>query len=200
MKLAELARRKPHQLSGGQRQRVALARSLVKRPKLLLLDEPLGALDKKLREETQFELVKIQETLGVTFIVVTHDQEEAMTLSTRIGVMNAGQIVQVGEPSEIYEYPSSRFVADFVGTVNMFEGRVAEDEPDYISITSPEAGGEIYVGHGVSCVLNQQIWFAIRPEKLRVDARAAGEGAQRPEGDGGGGRLFRQPLGLSAAA
>jgi putrescine transport system ATP-binding protein len=147
---------------------VALARSLVKRPKLLLLDEPLGALDKKLREETQFELIKIQETLGVTFIVVTHDQEEAMTLSTRIGVMNAGVIVQVGEPSEVYEYPSSRFVADFVGTVNMFEGRVSEDEPDYISITSPEAGGEIFVGHGVSCVLNQQVWFAIRPEKLRV--------------------------------
>ena len=168
VKLDALARRKPHQLSGGQRQRVALARSLVKRPKLLLLDEPLGALDKKLREETQFELVKIQETLGVTFIVVTHDQEEAMTLSTRIGVMNAGVIVQVGEPSEVYEYPSSRFVADFVGTVNMFEGRVSEDEPDYISITSPEAGGEIYVGHGVSCVLNQQVWFAIRPEKLRV--------------------------------
>ncbi|HRO11060.1 polyamine ABC transporter ATP-binding protein [Amaricoccus sp.] len=168
VKLDAFARRKPHQLSGGQRQRVALARSLVKRPKLLLLDEPLGALDKKLREETQFELIKIQETLGVTFIVVTHDQEEAMTLSTRIGVMNAGVIVQVGEPSQVYEYPNSRFVADFVGTVNMFEGRVSEDEPDYISITSPEVGGEIYVGHGVSCVLNQQLWFAIRPEKLRV--------------------------------
>ena len=147
---------------------MALARSLVKRPKLLLLDEPLGALDKKLREETQFELVKIQETLGVTFIVVTHDQEEAMTLSTRIGVMNAGQIVQVGEPPEIYEYPSSRFVADFVGTVNMFEGRVTEDEPDYIRLASPELGGEIHVGHGVSCTLNQTLWFAIRPEKLRI--------------------------------
>ena len=168
VKLDTFSRRRPHQLSGGQRQRVALARSLVKRPKLLLLDEPLGALDKKLREETQFELIKIQETLGVTFIVVTHDQEEAMTLSTRIGVMNAGVIVQVGEPSEVYEYPSSRFVADFVGTVNMFEGRVSEDEPDYISIASPEAGGEIFVGHGVSCVLSQQVWFAIRPEKLRV--------------------------------
>jgi putrescine transport system ATP-binding protein len=168
VQLAQFAKRKPHQLSGGQRQRVALARSLIKRPKLLLLDEPLGALDKKLREETQFELIKIQETLGVTFIVVTHDQEEAMTLSTRIGVMNAGVIVQIGEPSEIYEHPSTRFVADFIGTVNMFEGRVSEDEPDYISITSQEAGGEIYVGHGVSCVLNQQVWFAVRPEKLRV--------------------------------
>ena len=118
---------------------MALARSLVKRPKLLLLDEPLGALDKKLREETQFELIKIQETLGVTFIVVTHDQEEAMTLSTRIGVMNAGGIVQVGEPPEIYEYPNSRFVADFIGSVNMFEGRVTEDEPDYIRIATPGA-------------------------------------------------------------
>jgi putrescine transport system ATP-binding protein len=171
LKLVQLERfagRKPHQLSGGQRQRVALARSLVKRPKLLLLDEPLGALDKKLREETQFELVKIQETLGVTFIVVTHDQEEAMTLATRIGVMNAGQIVQVGEPPEVYEYPSSRFVADFVGTVDMFEGRVTEDEPDYIRLASPELGGEIHVGHGISCTLNQTLWFAIRPEKLRL--------------------------------
>jgi putrescine transport system ATP-binding protein len=175
VKLSEFAKRRPHQLSGGQRQRVALARSLVKRPKLLLLDEPLGALDKKLREETQFELVKIQETLGVTFIVVTHDQEEAMTLSTRIGVMRAGVIVQTGEPSEIYEHPNSRFVADFIGTVNMFEGRVSEDEPDYISVTSPEAGGEIYVGHGVSCVLNQQLWLAIRPEKLRVTRERPGK-------------------------
>jgi putrescine transport system ATP-binding protein len=147
---------------------VALARSLVKRPKLLLLDEPLGALDKKLREETQFELVRIQETLGVTFIVVTHDQEEAMTLSTRIGVMDAGEIVQVGEPPEIYEHPASRFVADFIGSVNLFEGRVARDEPDFIRIDAPAVGGEIYVGHGVSCVLNQRVWFAVRPEKVRL--------------------------------
>jgi putrescine transport system ATP-binding protein len=168
VKLETFAGRRPHQLSGGQRQRVALARSLVKRPKLLLLDEPLGALDKKLREETQFELVKIQETLGVTFIVVTHDQEEAMTLATRIGVMHAGVIVQVGEPPEVYEYPNSRFVADFIGTVNMFEGQVTEDEPDYIRIASPELGGEIHVGHGVSCTVNQTLWYALRPEKLRM--------------------------------
>jgi putrescine transport system ATP-binding protein len=168
VQLAGFAARKPHQLSGGQRQRVALARSLVKRPKLLLLDEPLGALDKKLREETQFELVRIQETLGVTFIVVTHDQEEAMTLSTRIGVMDAGEIVQVGEPPEIYEHPASRFVADFIGSVNLFEGRVARDEPDFIRIDAPAVGGEIYVGHGVSCVLNQRVWFAVRPEKVRL--------------------------------
>lgn len=168
VQLGSFAARKPHQLSGGQRQRVALARSLVKRPKLLLLDEPLGALDKKLREETQFELVRIQETLGVTFIVVTHDQEEAMTLSTRIGVMDAGEIVQVGEPPEIYEHPASRFVADFIGSVNLFEGRVTEDEPDYIRIDAPDLGAEIYVGHGVSCAPNQLVWFAIRPEKMRL--------------------------------
>ncbi|HVL21812.1 MAG TPA: ABC transporter ATP-binding protein [Amaricoccus sp.] len=173
VQLSQFAHRKPHQLSGGQRQRVALARSLVKRPKLLLLDEPLGALDKKLREETQFELIKIQETLGVTFIVVTHDQEEAMTLATRIGVMDAGDIVQVGEPAEIYEYPSSRFVADFVGSVNMFEGRVVEDEPDHITLAvtdldGADEEGAIHVGHGVSCTLDQTLWYAIRPEKLRL--------------------------------
>jgi putrescine transport system ATP-binding protein len=175
VQLTKFAARKPHQLSGGQRQRVALARSLVKRPKLLLLDEPLGALDKKLREETQFELVKIQETLGVTFIVVTHDQEEAMTLATRIGVMHAGEIVQVGEPSEIYEHPNSRFVADFIGSVNMFEGRVSEDEPEHIKIAAPDVGGEIFVGHGVTCTLNQQLWYALRPEKIRLSRK-------RPEG------------------
>ena len=180
VQLSPYAGRRPHQLSGGQRQRVALARALVKRPKLLLLDESLGALDKKLREETQFELVRIQESLGVTFIVVTHDQEEAMTLSTRIGVMNAGEIVQVGEPPEIYEHPNSRFVADFIGSVNLFEGRVVEDEPDFITIAVPDLGtpetpGEIYVGHGVSCTVNQQLWYAVRPEKVRL-SRAGTEG------------------------
>ena len=160
--------RLPHQLSGGQRQRVALARALVKRPKVLLLDEPLGALDRKLREETQFELLKIQETLGITFIVVTHDQEEAMTLSTRIGVMDAGQIVQVGEPAEIYEHPESRFVADFVGSVNLFEGRISLDEKDRLEIESAELGGTIHVGHSANCTLDQKVWYALRPEKVRV--------------------------------
>jgi putrescine transport system ATP-binding protein len=176
VKLRPFARRKPHQLSGGQRQRVALARALIKRPKLLLLDEPLGALDKKLREETQFELVKIQETLGVTFVVVTHDQEEAMTLSTRIGVMTAGEIVQVGEPHDIYEYPNSRFVAEFIGSVNMFEGHVIEDAKDHVRISSAEAGCDIHVAHGVSCAPNQQLCFAVRPEKMRLDrTRPAGD-------------------------
>lgn len=176
VQMSDFGKRKPDQLSGGQRQRVALARSLIKRPKLLLLDEPLGALDKKLREETQFELIKIQESLGITFIVVTHDQEEAMTLATRIGVMNYGEIVQVGEPPEIYEYPTSRFVADFIGSVNMFEGRVKEDDKDYVRIASEEAGTDIHVGHGVSCAPDQKLWFAIRPEKLELRRN-------RPDGD-----------------
>lgn len=159
LKLVQLdgfERRKPHQLSGGQRQRVALARALVKRPKLLLLDEPLGALDKKLREETQFELVNIQESLGVTFVVVTHDQEEAMTLSSRIGVMKDGQIVQVGEPHDIYERPNSRFVADFVGSVNIFEGMAR--------------GSELTTADGILPIPNAtgSTYFAIRPEKLTI--------------------------------
>ncbi len=162
------ATRKPHQLSGGQKQRVALARSLIKKPKLLLLDEPLGALDKKLREETQFELITIQESLGVTFVVVTHDQEEAMTLSSRIGVMNAGQIVQVGTPHEIYEYPQSRFVADFIGSVNLFEGRITADHEDHVIISSPESGTDIFVPHGISGVEGQQVALAVRPEKLQI--------------------------------
>ncbi|VAV99756.1 Putrescine transport ATP-binding protein PotG (TC 3.A.1.11.2) [hydrothermal vent metagenome] len=168
VQLDDFAKRKPDQLSGGQRQRVALARSLIKQPKLLLLDEPLGALDKKLREETQFELINIQETLGVTFIVVTHDQEEAMTLSTRIGVMDVGEIVQIGEPHEIYEFPQSRFVADFIGSVNTFEGRVTDDAKNYVRIHSKQGDCDIHVAHGVSCTDNQKLWFAVRPEKMTL--------------------------------
>ena len=175
VKLNGLEQRKPHQLSGGQRQRVALARSLIKRPKLLLLDEPLGALDKKLREHTQFELVNIQERLGVTFVVVTHDQEEAMRLASRIGVMNQGRIVQVGTPHEIYEFPGSRFVADFIGNVNMFEGRIVEDEPDYVLIESKELGAPIYVGHGVSAPPDAIVWTAVRPEKIQLTREAPAE-------------------------
>jgi putrescine transport system ATP-binding protein len=166
VKLGSFAKRKPNQLSGGQKQRVALARSLVKRPKLLLLDEPLGALDKKLREHTQFELISIQDKLGVTFVVVTHDQEEAMTLASRIGVMNQGEIVQAGTPSEIYEFPSSKFVADFVGSVNIFEGKLIEDEPEYVRIASDELGGTIYVSHGISAAPEAVVWAAVRPEKV----------------------------------
>jgi len=175
VKLTQFAKRKPHQLSGGQRQRVALARSLVKRPKLLLLDEPLGALDKKLREHTQFELVNLQEKLGVTFVVVTHDQEEAMSLSTRIGVMNAGQIVQVGTPKDIYEYPNSKFVAEFIGNVNMFCGRLIEDEPDHVRLESADLGCTIYVDHGVSSAPGATLWAAIRPEKINISITAPAE-------------------------
>ncbi len=168
VQLSGMERRKPDQLSGGQRQRVALARSLIKRPKLLLLDEPLAALDKKLREETQFELVNIQEKLGVTFVVVTHDQEEAMTLATRIGVMRNGVIEQIAEPREIYEYPLNRFVADFIGSVNMFEGVVSETDPDRTLIRCEDADITINVSHGVSCSPNQRLWFALRPEKPEI--------------------------------
>jgi putrescine transport system ATP-binding protein len=168
VQLSPFAQRRPHQLSGGQRQRVALARALVKQPKLLLLDEPLAALDKKLREETQFELVNIQEQTGVTFMVVTHDQEEAMTLSSRIGVMNAGEIVQTGTPTEIYEYPGSRFVADFIGSVNIFEGRITEDEADHVRIDSEEAGCSLYIDHGVTTTSGAKVWFAVRPEKIAI--------------------------------
>jgi len=166
VKLTGFEKRKPHQLSGGQRQRVALARSLVKRPKLLLLDEPLGALDKKLREHTQFELLGLQDQLGVTFLVVTHDQEEAMTLATRIGVMDHGEIVQAGTPSEIYEFPNSKFVADFVGSVNIFEGKLIEDEPEYVRVASDELGGVVHVSHGISSPPEATVWVAIRPEKI----------------------------------
>jgi putrescine transport system ATP-binding protein len=168
VKLGGYEKRKPHQLSGGQRQRVALARALVKRPKLLLLDEPLGALDKKLREHTQFELVNLQEKLGVTFVIVTHDQEEAMTLGTRIGVMRAGEILQVGSPTDIYEFPNSRFVADFIGSVNLTEGTLVEDEPDHVRIDCPQFGGTVYVDHGVSSPPDAQLSVAIRPEKVHL--------------------------------
>ena len=170
VKLGSFAKRRPHQLSGGQKQRVALARALVKRPKLLLLDEPLGALDKKLREHTQFELISLQDKLGVTFVVVTHDQEEAMTLASRIGVMNHGEIVQAGTPSEIYEFPSSKFVADFVGSVNIFEGKLIEDEPEYVRIASDELGGTLYISHGISAAPDAVVWAAVRPEKVFMSA------------------------------
>jgi putrescine transport system ATP-binding protein len=165
VKLDEFAKRKPHQLSGGQRQRVALARSLAKRPKVLLLDEPLGALDKKLREETQFELMDLQQELGLTFIVVTHDQEEAMTMADRIAVMSRGNVIQVATPAEIYEAPNSRFVADFIGDVNIFDGTVT---------ANTDGVTEIAIGEGFSVRTEQSeplsgnAGFAVRPEKIRV--------------------------------
>jgi putrescine transport system ATP-binding protein len=174
VQLGPLAKRKPHQLSGGQRQRVALARALIRRPKVLLLDEPLSALDKKLREQTQFELMNIQSQVGITFVFVTHDQDEAMALSTRIAVMNRGQVIQVGTPSEIYEFPQDRFVADFIGTTNLFEGTVSGATPGHLIVNSVEAGCDLVVdelgrfGHG------QRVWVALRPEKIRLSKQPLG--------------------------
>ncbi|APW42646.1 ABC transporter ATP-binding protein [Rhodoferax saidenbachensis] len=166
VQLGAYAKRKPHQLSGGQQQRVALARSLAKKPKLLLLDEPLGALDKKLREQTQFELVNIIEQVGVTCVMVTHDQEEAMTMANRIAVMSKGRVLQVGTPEDVYEHPKNRFVADFIGNVNLFNGHLSVDEPDRCAATT--GIGEIQVGHGVSGSLNMPLAIAVRPEKMEI--------------------------------
>ena len=160
-------RRRPHQLSGGQKQRVALARALINQPKVLLLDEPLAALDKKLREETRFELVKIQESLGITFIVVTHDQEEAMTLSTRIGVMRDGRIIQIGPPRDVYERPNSRFVADFLGSVNLFPGLVSIGGGRF-GVRSEAAGILIRIDPAHDLSPDQKVWVAVRPEKIRL--------------------------------
>jgi putrescine transport system ATP-binding protein len=158
--------RKPHQLSGGQRQRVALARALVKRPKLLLLDEPLAALDRKLREHTQFELINVQQQLGVTFVVVTHDQEEAMTLATRIGVMNHGALVQVGTPREIYEHPATRFVADFIGSVNLLEAQVVESAAGRLLLRCAELSAPVLIERAEVSGGVGQLWVALRPEQI----------------------------------
>ena len=166
VQLKAYAKRHPHQLSGGQQQRVALARSLAKRPRLLLLDEPLGALDKKLRERTQLELVGIIEQVGVTCVMVTHDQEEAMTVATRIGVMSEGRILQVGRPADIYETPNCRFVADFIGSVNTFRGTIEVDEPDHVVIASPQC--RHYVSHGITGNLGMAVDVAVRPEKMTI--------------------------------
>jgi putrescine transport system ATP-binding protein len=168
VQLGSYAGRKPHQLSGGQRQRVALARALIRRPKVLLLDEPLSALDKKLRERTQFELMDLQYQVGTTFIVVTHDQDEAMALASRIAVMDRGRVVQVGTPSEIYEFPQSRFVADFVGTTNLFEGTVTECAPGLITVSCEEAGCALTVDDVGRFTAGQRVWVALRPEKIRL--------------------------------
>jgi putrescine transport system ATP-binding protein len=168
VELTQFRKRKPHQLSGGQKQRVALARSLVKQPKVLLLDEPLAALDKRLREQTQYELVKIQEQLGVTFVVVTHDQEEAMSLSTRIAVMDVGRFMQIGTPTEIYEFPNSRLVANFIGNANMFEGRITENGPDHVTVESKTPKCQFYIDHGLSIQEGSKVWVALRPEKIVI--------------------------------
>ena len=176
VQLKELRSRKPDQLSGGQRQRVALARALIKQPKVLLLDEPLAALDKKLRERTQFELMNIQDELGITFVVVTHDQEEAMTLSSRIAVMDRGRFRQIGTPKEIYEFPSNRFVAEFIGTINTFSGHVTARDEDSISVAAAEAGVTLTALGKQVVEEGQQIEIAIRPEKIFVSKEKPDDG------------------------
>jgi len=168
VQLGRLATRKPHQLSGGQQQRVALARSLAKGPKLLLLDEPMGALDKKLRSRMQLELVNIIEGSGVTCVMVTHDQEEAMTMATRIALMDQGWIQQVGKPDDIYEQPANRFAAEFIGSVNLVDGVIDEDLPEYVTLKTPAFPATIYIGHGITGFEGQQVAFALRPEKLEI--------------------------------
>jgi len=172
VQMGRFADRKPHQLSGGQCQRVALARSLVKQPKLLLLDEPLAALDRKLREKTQFELVNIQDRVGVTFVMVTHDQEEAMTMSTRMAVMNAGSIEQVGSPVEIYEYPATRYTAGFIGTANLFDGVVVAERDGQVVVRSPDLEADLVVNHQGGVVAGAPVTVMVRPEKMVVDRKA----------------------------
>ena len=177
VKLGPFARRKPHQLSGGQRQRVALARSLARSPKVLLLDEPLAALDKKLREETQFELIDLQQRLGLTFIIVTHDQEEAMTVADRIAVMDQGRIVQVATPAEIYEQPNSRYVAGFIGDINLIEGRIASTFDRTVRLECPGTGAVAEVDHASDAQKGDSAWLAIRPEKVSISLDPPPEGA-----------------------
>ena len=166
VQMTTLAKRKPHQLSGGQQQRVALARSLAKKPQLLLLDEPMAALDRKLREHTQFELVNIIEAVGVTCVMVTHDQEEAMTMASRIAVMSQGRVLQVGTPQQIYEHPGSRFVADFIGNVNLFEGKLTRQQAGRCEVTTGH--GVMSVGHGADGAVGLAVAIAVRPEKIHI--------------------------------
>ncbi|AXE94274.1 polyamine ABC transporter ATP-binding protein [Paraburkholderia terricola] len=176
VQMSRFAKRKPHQLSGGQQQRVALARSLVKRPKLLLLDEPMSALDKQIRQRTQIELVNILDKVGVTCIMVTHDQEEAMTMASRLAVMSEGEIVQLGTPHEVYEYPNSRFSAEFIGSTNLFDGHTVEDEPDHVFIETPDLSCRLYVNHGITGPLGMPVTISVRPERIAL-TRKPPEGA-----------------------
>jgi putrescine transport system ATP-binding protein len=181
VQMAPLAKRKPAQLSGGQRQRAALARSLAKEPKVLLLDEPLAALDKKLREQTQLELVNIQDKLGITFVTVTHDQEEAMTMASRVGIMKDGAIAQIGTPFEIYETPNSRFVGDFIGNANMLAGEVAGGEQEEWRIECPSLGATVIAHYGEPLPKGLKVTVMVRPEKIGI-GREPGPGANRLSG------------------
>jgi len=182
VQLQGLGDRMPDQLSGGQRQRVALARAIVKRPRVLLLDEPLSALDAKLREELRFELSALQDQLGITFVMVTHDQDEALALATRCAVMDKGSLMQVATPADLYEFPASRRVAGFIGSVNLFEGRVVEDASDHAIIDLPEIGARAWLDRGTGAPETLQLWLALRPEKVELHKRSNGEGPPDMEG------------------
>jgi spermidine/putrescine transport system ATP-binding protein len=175
VKLGGLGERMPDQLSGGQRQRVALARALVKRPRVLLLDEPLSALDAKLRDQMRSELTSLQKKVGITFIMVTHDQDEALAIATRCAVMNRGMLAQVATPSDLYEFPNSQFVADFVGRVNMFEGVLEKDEQDEAVVRCADFSAPVYLDHGVTGARGTTVWVALRPEKIEMHKRAEGQ-------------------------
>jgi putrescine transport system ATP-binding protein len=183
--LAPYLERKPSQLSGGQRQRVALARSLAKHPRVLLLDEPLAALDQKLRQDTRFELKELQARLGLTFVIVTHDQEEAMTVADRIGVMDHGKLIQVARPAEIYEQPLNRWVAGFIGDVNLFEGKVALQDADGVAVDS--AAGRLRVFSTDQVSIGDSVWIAVRPERIRLVPMRPGDTA--PAGNAIAGRV-----------
>lgn len=189
VKLDGLAARMPDQLSGGQRQRVALARSLVMRPKVLLLDEPLSALDAKLRAQMQFELSDLQDQVGITFVTVTHDQDEALSMASRIAVMNKGEVAQLATPSDLYEFPANRFVADFVGSVNLFEGRLTLDEPDRAAVDCPGLG-RVYLNHGVTGSREATVWVALRPEKIYLHVPGEGKAIRAAAQDAPDGHNF----------
>jgi spermidine/putrescine transport system ATP-binding protein/putrescine transport system ATP-binding protein len=179
--LGGLGTRMPDQLSGGQRQRVALARGLVMRPKVLLLDEPLSALDAKLRAQMQFELAELQDNVGITFVTVTHDQDEALSMASRIAVMNKGDIAQLAEPSDLYEHPANRFVADFIGSVNIFEGKLTVDEPEQAMVDCPELG-RVFLNHGVTGAHETTVWVALRPEKITMLPAGRAKAKDSPAG------------------
>ena len=196
LELQKFAKRKPNQLSGGQQQRVALARAIAKKPRIVLLDEPLGALDKKLRQQAQFELMRIQETTGTTFIIVTHDQEEAMTVASRIAVMDKGDLVQVATPGDIYENPKTRYIAGFIGDVNVFAGKVSGVSEGCIEINAND-GYKFKTRSTEPVTVGQQVWLALRPEKIRIAHEQPTERHQRHSGQGRGRRLSRLDLALS---
>ena len=189
VKLGGYEYRMPDQMSGGQRQRVALARSLVMRPKVLLLDEPLSALDAKLRAQMQFELSDLQDQVGITFVTVTHDQDEALSMASRIAVINKGEVAQLAGPSDLYEYPANRFVADFVGAVNIFEGQLILDEPNRAAVDCPGVG-KVYLNHGVTGAHGSDVWVAIRPEKIYLHTPGAGKAIQGAAKDSPEGHNF----------